>query len=165
MAILTVHHWDDVGAGLAEMIRVARDRVVVVAFDPEAAAELWIVRDYLPEVAEHHLLRHPSQARLCEALPGADVRALPAPRDCTDRMFATLWARPEEYLDPAVRAATSTWHQVPEQAAERALAQLRADLASGAWDRRYGHLRTQQEDDIGLRIIRADLSGHPREAD
>jgi ubiquinone/menaquinone biosynthesis C-methylase UbiE len=58
MAILTVHHWGDVDAGLAEMTRVARRRVVVVAFDPEVAAELWIVRDYLPEVVSHHLRRH-----------------------------------------------------------------------------------------------------------
>ncbi len=105
MASLTVHHWRDVSAGLAEMTRVARRRVVLVAFDPEVAADLWIVRDYLPEADSHHLRRHPSMTQLLDALPGASVQPLLAPRDCTDRMFATLWARPEQYLDPQVRAA------------------------------------------------------------
>ena len=33
MAILTLHHWGDLAAGLAEMVRVARRRVVIVTFD------------------------------------------------------------------------------------------------------------------------------------
>ena len=32
MAIITVHHWDDPAAGLEEMARVARERVVVLTF-------------------------------------------------------------------------------------------------------------------------------------
>lgn len=155
MAILTLHHWRNVDAGLAEMLRVARRRLVVVAFDPEVAAELWIVRDYLPEVESHHLRWHPSLTQLLEALPRATVQPLLAPRDCTDRMFATLWARPEQYLDPEVREATSTWDQVPPAASARALRLLRHDLVSGNWDERYGHLRTAPVWDVGLRLIRA----------
>ncbi len=157
MAILTLHHWSDVDAGLTEMMRVARARVVIVAFDPEVAAELWIVRDYLPEADSHHLRRHPSMTQLLDALPGANVQPLLTPCDCADRMFATLWARPEQYLDPQVRAATSTWDQLPRAATDRALKALRRDLASGTWDERYGNLRTTPEWDVGLRLIRADL--------
>jgi ubiquinone/menaquinone biosynthesis C-methylase UbiE len=36
MAVITLHHWSDVDAGLAEMMRVARRRVVVVTFDPSS---------------------------------------------------------------------------------------------------------------------------------
>ncbi len=79
------------------------------------------------------------------------------PYDCTDRMFATLWARPEQYLDPRVRAATSVWSQLPEAVSSRALGQLRRDLASGEWDERHGHLRITREWDVGLRLIRAEL--------
>ena len=161
MAILTLHHWSDVNAGLAEMVRIARRRVVMVAFDPEAAAELWIIRDYLPEVVTHHLRRHPSMTQLLDALPAATVEPLLAPRDCTDRMFATVWARPEQYLDPEVRDATSTWHQIPQAASARALRQLGRDLASGKWDERYGHLRTTPVWDVGLRLIRAELRTDP----
>jgi SAM-dependent methyltransferase len=152
MAVISLHHWKAVAAGLAEMARVARDRIVIVTFDPDRASEQWIVRDYLPEAP-----RKPSIAEILNLLPPAQVTPLPIPRDCTDRMFQTLWARPEEHLDPAVRAATSIWHLVPRSAADRALRKLQDDLATGTWDKRYGHLRTMPEYDVGLRLIRAEL--------
>jgi ubiquinone/menaquinone biosynthesis C-methylase UbiE len=49
MAILTVHHWDDVQTGLRELVRVVRDRIVFVTIDVGALAELWFVHDYLPD--------------------------------------------------------------------------------------------------------------------
>jgi SAM-dependent methyltransferase len=157
MAILTLHHWGDVDAGLAELVRVARRRVVIVTFEPATWGDQWIVRDYLPEILDRASDWKPTIARVLEALPSATVEVLPAPRDCTDRMFATLWARPEEYLDRRIRAATSVWHQLPPDVAARALDRLARDLASGAWDDRYGHLRTTPEWDVGLRLIRAEL--------
>ena len=100
----------------------------------------------------------PPIARLLDALPDASVESLfPLPNDCTDRMFAACWARPEQYLDPAVRAATSVWHQLPDAVVRRALDRLRVDLDSGEWDRRHGRLRTTPELDLGLRIVRAEL--------
>jgi SAM-dependent methyltransferase len=152
MAVLTLHHWNDLAKGLREMVRVARKRLVVVTYDPDCASEQWIVRDYLPEVP-----LKPSITRILGALPPAEVVPLPVPRDCTDRMFQTLWARPEEHLDPAVRAATSIWHLVPRAAADEALKRLEHDLATGEWDKRYGHLRTKPEHDVGLRVIRTEL--------
>jgi len=158
MAVLTLHHWSDVEAGLAELARVARLRVVIVGFDSDLWSEQWIVRDYVPEVARWRRLKEPSLRRVLDALPTASVDPLLVPNDCTDRMFATLWARPEQYLDPAVRAATSVWDQLPPGVAERALAKLRRDLESGEWDRRYGRLRTTPELDVGLRLVHAELS-------
>lgn len=52
LAILTMHHWKSVAAGLAELRRVARDRVVLLTIDPEALRSLWITRDYWPETIE-----------------------------------------------------------------------------------------------------------------
>jgi SAM-dependent methyltransferase len=159
MAIVTLHHWSDVTAGLAEMARVARRRVVLVTFDLIAQEELlWIWRDYLPELVDCDT-GMPSIARLLDELPKATVEPLLIPNDCTDRMFATLWARPEQYLDPLVRAATSVWHLLPQPVAERALGELRHDLESGAWDERHGHLRTTPTMDVGLRLIRVELAG------
>lgn len=157
MAVLTIHHWSDVDAGLAEMLRVARRRVVIVTFDLDVAHEHWIVRDYLPELVAPNRRDFPTIAELVDALPSATIQSLLVPRDCTDRMLATLWARPEEYLDPRVRAATSAWDQVSPATADRAVERLRRDLASGAWDERYGHLRTTPELDVGLRLLRAEL--------
>jgi SAM-dependent methyltransferase len=156
MAILTLHHWQDIEAGLHEMARVARRRVVVLTFDPAAWRDQWIFVEYLPELMEG-LESYPSPQRVLEVLPNASVEVLPAPNDCTDRMFATLWARPEQYLDPAVRAATSVWYELPEAVSARALEQLRLDLEAGLWDRRHGNLRRTPEWDVGLRLVRAEL--------
>ncbi len=45
MAVLIVHHWSYWQRGLAEMVRVARPRVVVLTIDPEAEADLWLFQD------------------------------------------------------------------------------------------------------------------------
>jgi ubiquinone/menaquinone biosynthesis C-methylase UbiE len=48
MAILTIHHWPDKEAGMRELRRVTRDRVVLLTFDPSHRP--WPT-DYLPELA------------------------------------------------------------------------------------------------------------------
>ena len=49
LAILTIHHWSNRDQGLAEMRRVARDRMVIFTWDPEHPG-FWLVQDYLPEI-------------------------------------------------------------------------------------------------------------------
>src|SRR3954470_3129622 len=44
MAVLAVHPWPDPAAGLAEMRRVARRRIVLVTFDPGPLRDFWMVR-------------------------------------------------------------------------------------------------------------------------
>ena len=51
MAVMTVHHWPDLLAGLREMTRVAR-RQVVFTWDPDFERELWVVTEYLPEIRQ-----------------------------------------------------------------------------------------------------------------
>jgi ubiquinone/menaquinone biosynthesis C-methylase UbiE len=59
MAILTVHHWESVRTGLRELVRVVRDRVVLMTTDVQALGDLSIVRDYLPELLGQHASRFP----------------------------------------------------------------------------------------------------------
>jgi len=65
--------------------------------------------------------------------------------------------RPEMTLDLDVRRAASIWHRMPAEATERGLEKLRADLESGRWDEKHGHLRTQAELDVGLRLVIHEL--------
>ena len=157
LAVLTVQHWDDVERGLRELVRVARRRAVLVTMDVAVLARLWIVRDYLPQTLAAHGASFPSISRLLEVLPRAAASAIPVPRDCTDGFMAAFWGRPEAYLDPAVRAASSPWHQLAPETENRALGHLRSDLLSGAWDRRYGPLRREPELDVGLRLVAAEI--------
>jgi SAM-dependent methyltransferase len=157
MGALTIHHWNDLDAGLTEMRRVARRRIVLLTLDAEVIAETWIVKDYFPETGELDRAVMPSMAALESRLPGATIETVPVPRGCRDRFAIACWDRPELLLDPEVRRASSTWHRVPPEATERGVERLRADLESGRWDKKHGHLRTQSELDIGLRLIRAEL--------
>jgi hypothetical protein len=158
MAILTLHHWPDIDAGLRRLLRVVRQRIVIVTMDLAALARLWIIDDYLPELLGEHAARFPSIERLCELLPNASVEVLAVPRDCTDGFLAALWARPHALLDPATRAATSPWYELPTATVEAALARLERDLHDGTWRKRYGHLLEQAELDVGLRLISSRIA-------
>jgi hypothetical protein len=157
MGVLTMQHWQDVDRGLAEVIRVTRKRIALITLDVDAMAEMWLARDYLPEMIEQDRRDFPALEHLESLLPGLQIDTVPVPSDCSDGFCVALWNRPETHLDPRVRQASSTWHRLSEPAVERALKQLRRDLDSGEWDRRYGHLRVQEELDVGLRLVSAEL--------
>ncbi|MBN2623017.1 MAG: methyltransferase domain-containing protein [Acidimicrobiales bacterium] len=151
LAVLTTHHWTDAAAGLAELRRVAA-RQVVVTWAPEVTARFWLVADYLPEIAVHEATLA-TLAAVVAGLPGAEVSTLPVPADITDGVLGAHWARPEAYLDPAVRTSISSLSLLPGPVVERAMARLAADLDSGAWHDRYGHLLGRAETDLGYRLV------------
>lgn len=157
MAVLTAHHWADLNAGLNEMQRVTRLRIVMVAFDPEALEGLWITADYFPAMLA---LKRPSGAgsrELAALLPAARSSPLPVPRDCEDHFFAALWARPELLFDEDVVQPMWVWQGIAEEARQAGRARLAADLKSGSWEERYGHLRQMDELDVGLRLVTCEL--------
>ncbi len=153
VAMLTAHHWADLNAGLSEMLRVARLRVVMVTFDSEALTDLWITADYFPEMLK---LKRPSGAssrNLATMLPAATSSPLPVPRDCEDHFFAALWARPELLFDEEVMRPMWVWQSISEDSRRAGRERLAADLQSGVWEERYGHLRETPELDVGLRMV------------
>jgi SAM-dependent methyltransferase len=154
LGVLTDHHWSDHARGLAEMRRVAR-RVVLFSWDPATVHDMWIVRDYLPSVAD--LI--PDGYRLAHTLARlGDARAepVPIPHDCRDGFFHAYWRRPEAYLDPGVRAGISVFAQLDDAAVEDGIGRLRRDLESGEWARRNADLLELEEVDAGYRLIVAD---------
>jgi SAM-dependent methyltransferase len=145
MAIATIHHWRDAAAGLRELRRVARGPVVVFTWDGPSIKDLWL-DEYVPELSLTEGSRMPDLARVRAALGGeVTVTPVPIPHDCTDGFIESFYARPEALLDPAVRAAQSAWAFTDPAAVAGGLDRLAADLASGAWDARHGHLRAQRE--------------------
>ena len=150
MAVLSDHHWSDPVAGLREMARVA-GRVVVFQWDNRRLDEIWIVRDYLPEVARLALSR-PSLAERAAAI-GAAMEPVPIPWDCADGFFHAYWRRPHAYLDPEVRACTSVWARVGDGPTTRAVAALTADLESGVWRERNAALLDLEEAELGARLL------------
>jgi SAM-dependent methyltransferase len=158
MGVLTAHHWTDLGAGLKEMRRVTRQRILIVAFDPGALANLWITRDYFPAMLELKRRSPVTSTELARMLSTAHRSPIPVPRDCTDQFFAALWARPEMLFDEEVVRPMWAWQSISEAARREGRERLAADLKSGAWDERYGHLREMAELDVGLRLVVAELN-------
>lgn len=157
MAIVTIHHWDaELERGIAELRRVARGPVVILTYDPRVSARMWLMADYLPEVVAQEHVIFPLPERLVDRLGGAcrvTVEPIPIPRDTPDWMLGSYWAHPERVLDPAARAATSGFARLPAAVADRCVAAVERDLASGAWDERHGDLRALDAYDAGLRLV------------
>lgn len=151
LAVLTVHHWADWRAGLAELRRIAPLRVVL-AYDTRRHTEFWFVREYVPEIAALERGR-PSADDIAGELGADTVVTLPVPWDFTDGVFPAHWRRPAAYLDPGVRRACSALAQTDPAAVERGIDRLRADLDSGRWHERHQDLLGLDEWDAGFRLV------------
>lgn len=156
MALLTVHHWTDLAAGLAELKRVARRRVVILTWDHRITGEFWLLSEYMREIGPLEDARAVPIDRLVDLLGGARVETVPVPHDCTDGFGAAYWRRPEAYLDPVVRGGMSMMSQHGVAAVQPGLARLAADLESGRWHERHGDLLQRDQIDAGYRLLIAE---------
>lgn len=161
MAIVSDHHWSDRLAGLSEMRRVARDRVLILNADPGLVGLFWMTRDYLPGFAglvpERYRRAGAWSRELGHLLGEVEIEPVPVPHDCTDGFYQAYWRRPHAYLDEEIRNSTSVFHRLPEGEVSSAMERLRRDLDDGAWGERYGDLLELSELDVGLRLVVAKL--------
>lgn len=150
LAILTVHHWPDPLRGLAELRRVARQRVVVLTFDPTVGRNFWLM-DYFPAIQALDESTMPAIQDVAASIAADHVVPIPIPHDCIDGFLGAYWRQPDRYLDATVRASMSVFPRIGD--ATRELERLRADLASGAWHRQYGPLLERDALDLGYRLV------------
>ncbi len=148
MAILTVHHWPDKAAGLLELRRVTRGRIVLLTFDPSQRP--WLT-DYLPELATLDEAQMPAISDYEGWLGSVQITPVPVPYDCSDGFLYAYWRRPQAYLDARVRSGSSSFWRIRN--ANVGLRNLRRDLESGDWGRRYAELLTLDEYDAGYRLV------------
>jgi SAM-dependent methyltransferase len=148
MAILTIHHWPDKQAGLKEMRRVTRGRIVLLTFDP--ACRPWLT-DYLPELVSLDEAQMPSMDDYERWLGPVQVTSLLVPHDCRDGFLYAYWRRPEAYLDARIRTGSSSFWAIGNTAA--GLQKLERDLETGEWARRYAGLINLEAYDAGYRLV------------
>lgn len=160
LGVLTLHHWRDLDAGLAELRRVARKRVVLLTWDPEFDDALWLTVHYVPRIRERDRINFPTVRRLASALGELSVAPVPIPHDCSDGFLGAWWRRPEAYLDPEVRAGISSFTCLAPDETAVLVERLRRDLETGEWERRFGHLRGLPQLDLGYRLVVAEVRGH-----
>ncbi|CAL9279827.1 hypothetical protein [Streptomyces sp. SudanB52_2052] len=147
MALLTVHHWSDLEAGMGELRRI----------DPDINHRFWLLDEYLPEAAAFDDTRAVAVDRLVTLLGGARIETVPVPHDCTDGFLAAFWRRPEAYLYPRVRAGISLFAQTSDDVIQPGLTRLADDLSSGRWHRRHADLLDRDTLDVGYRLLVADV--------
>jgi SAM-dependent methyltransferase len=160
LALLTLHHWTDWHRGLDEMRRVA-NRLVVFTFEPEEVGNFWLTDAYFPEIIELDRGRCPSVSEIVRHLGDCRVDRIVIPHDCVDGFLAAYWRRPEVYLDPNVRAGISGFALLNQEVVTRGVAHLKADLESGAWEQRFGHIRKLDSLDVCYRLLIAERGQQP----
>jgi SAM-dependent methyltransferase len=159
MAMVTVHQWPDIKKGLGELRRVTRENIVILTFDGDALDRFWLV-DYVPELMGAERKRYPAIDLICRELGSqTSVQTVPVPIDCVDGFTEAYYARPEKFLDAAVRRSQSAWGFVDKAVIERSVQKLGEDLENGAWEKRYGQWRRQPCFKGSLRLIVSHPAG------
>ena len=152
LAVLTIHHWSDWRAGLREMVRVSRRKVVLFTWDP-ASENTWL-SDYFPHLVDSDRLRFPSLTVLQATLGEIEVIPVRIPHDCTDGFMGAYWRRPSAYLDPGVRSAISS---LATGSSSASVARLADDLGAGTWWQKHGQVLKHEDLDLGYRLVIASL--------
>ena len=153
MVVLSVHHWDDPEAGLAEVRRVTAGPIVILTFDPVVHDSQWLVAEYLPEMARLHR-DVPSPRDIASMLgDGSTVSTVPIAHDCLDGFCHAWWRRPHAYLDARVRAGISGIARLPSSVVAPAMTRLQSDLDDGSWTARHRSLLSRDRIDAGYRLV------------
>ena len=158
MAILTLHHWTNQSAGLSELKRIARKRLVILTFDPALSDDFWLVRDYFPEVKNVDKAIFLEPQLVADQIDGDRIEKVLIPADCRDGFLCAYWRRPDAYLDPNVRAGISCFPALPTEDLSSGIEALQSDLKSGLWTERNRDLEGLSEKDFGYRLIIAEFS-------
>lgn len=159
LAVLTVHHWTDIEAGVSEMLRIARRRVVVLTWDHTITRDFWLMREYVPAATKTDARLAIPIDTLTALLGGGrvSVETVPVPHDCVDGFAVAYWRRPHAYLDETVRNGMSMFSMTAKAQVQEGLSRLRSDLTTGAWQSRHADLLAIAELDLGYRLLIADL--------
>ncbi|MCC5807816.1 MAG: class I SAM-dependent methyltransferase [Opitutales bacterium] len=154
--ILCIHHFADKPAAFAEVRRVVSSGpIVIFTYDPDAIDSPWLFH-YFPAFRTQIRGAFPTLSTLGEAFRCTDsisARPFPLPHDLVDGFAGAAWRYPERYLERDFREGTSAFRQTDPSLCEEGLATLERDLESGAWDVRFGAIRSLQEYGHGYTFV------------
>lgn len=157
MTVLSAHHWTDMERGLREMARIARKRVVMLTWVPDATP-FWLTTNYFPEILAYDRTIFPDTdtltAMLARVFTDVRLEPVPVPHDCIDGFLGAYWRRPEAYLKINVRNAISSFARTD---VEPGLTRLRDDLNSGRWAECHRALLQLDSLDMGYRLVRCGI--------
>ncbi len=155
---LALHHFSSLPAAAREFRRVCpAGPAVIFTFDPRRGEVGWFA-DYFPTLLQKDFGLFPAIDEVAATIARetgwrCGFEAFPLPHDLADRNMLSGWNRPELYLNPTMRANTSGFARARAEEVTEGLERLRGDLETGAWNRRHGHLRTQDAFDVGYLFL------------
>lgn len=156
MAIITIHHWENLKKGISEMRRVTKGPVVILTFDPDALHLGWLASCF-PELVAVEAKRYPPLNSIVEALGcNCSIQKIPVTLDCIDGFQEAFYGRPEAFLEKEVRDAQSAWGFLDEKIKSQMLGRFEQMLKSGDWDARFGEYRKLPSFHGALRLLVAN---------
>jgi ubiquinone/menaquinone biosynthesis C-methylase UbiE len=159
VAVLAIHHFDSLPEAAIEMHRICPTGPIVIhTMDPRAGEKFWF-ETYFPEIYGRVFTVFLPLDQVCRTIAQgrdwtASIRKYPLPHDAVDMNMSSGWNRPEIYLDEQMRRNMSGFALAQPEDFRNGLADLRRDLESGQWDRKFGQLRQKGSLDLGYRFLR-----------
>jgi ubiquinone/menaquinone biosynthesis C-methylase UbiE len=160
IAMLTVHHWNDLAAGLCELHRVVKKggNLVIFTYTPEQVLGYWLAH-YFPELIAQGAAGIPSLEKMSALLEAADfgsIQSFPyfVRDDLQDQFMYAFKRQPAKYLEEDVRNGTSGFTLAKNQEEIAAgLRVLEADLASGRINQVMAQYENQSGDYLFIRAV------------
>jgi len=149
MGVLTLHHWTDITSGLQEIIRVTRNKIILLTW--VGYGEKFWLEKYIPEIMGVDFDLFPTLEELERILGDILIETIKIPHDCTDGFMCAYWRRPEAYLDSNVRKAISTFSRISN--IQNRLEVLQDEISSGEWNKKYAYLLEKESLDLGYRLV------------
>lgn len=156
--MLAFHHFQNYRKALCEIYRViGGGQIVLFTYDPEVISSFWLTQYFPSFIADVQstflpILELVSEIELITSV-AVNILPFPLPNDLSDSFAAVGWARPELYLDSNIRNGISSFAKISDTELDQGLTNLREDLETGIWDQKYGHLRQQEQYDVGYRFV------------
>jgi ubiquinone/menaquinone biosynthesis C-methylase UbiE len=135
LAMLTLHHWQDLDAGLEECARVLErgKRMVIFTATPQQMEGYWLGH-YFPQMLQDSMQIMPTLERMQSAASKAELQLITTEKYCIqphlqDHFLYSSKYNPERYLDPQIRSGISSFAAFSNaQEVKSGLAKMQADI-------------------------------------
>lgn len=141
IATLTLHHWDSLDKGFAELYRVLKpqSRMVIFAAISDLTEKFWL-KHYFSKMLAASTKKEPKYSAVASAVEGAGFKIKATKKyyiqdDLQDKFLFVGKNNPQLYFDAQIRSGISSFAQLSlKDEVEEGLEKLKSDIDSGAFE-------------------------------